>query len=424
MAVQERNLFNSIVSGAIPVGAIFGSTLGGMLAEKGRRKAIIIICLMQITGSLFWVVFDFTWLMIGRLIQGAVIGWFTVVTPLYINEVSPKSISGSLGMANQLMVVIGGITAKLLGLFVPLRGDEDVFTSHNWKVVFGFPGAVAFAQLVLMVFVFQYDSPTYYSMHRDERNYSAICSKLYQISDDEASTIFQSCSWECSGTKDITWADQFSPRYRYALIIGCILGLFQQATGANWVSFYSNEMFMQGLTGDEAEMSARVGTLFVDVVSILGVFLASYLLRNYGRKTLLMLGVGIIWIIFWGLFLASKFGISILIKILIFWFVFSFNISIGGLLWFYAAEILTPKGISIVAQINYFGAIIFGSTVNIFFELLGVPMVYFSFAVIQVISFSFISVFVKETKGLSRAQWERLYKNEYQEIESEIELNR
>ena len=60
--IEDRDLFNSVVSGAIPIGAIIGSIFGGILVEKGRRKAIIILWIMQIIGSMFCVVFDFMWL--------------------------------------------------------------------------------------------------------------------------------------------------------------------------------------------------------------------------------------------------------------------------------------------------------------------------------------------------------------------------
>ena len=420
--LKDRNLFNSMVSATIPVGAIFGAIFGSMLVEIGRRNAVIIIWIMQIIGSFLWTIFDFNWLILGRVIQGIVIGSFTVVSSLFINEVSPKSISGSLGMANQLMAVIGGIFAKTLGLFAPLRGDEDILTSQNWRIIFGAPGIVAIAQLILMVFVFKYDSPTYYSLVHDSKNYILINSWIYNTKANDISTQLQSQEISQYSIKKTSWRDLFSANYRKALIICWLLSFFQQATGINCVSFYSNEMFMQGLSGDKAEMSARYGTLFVDIASILGVFSASYMLRKYGRKLMMEFGVGIIWIIFWWLYLSSSFMVSSMIKTSIFLFVFTFNISIGGLLWVYISEVLTSKGISFAAQVNYLGAIFFGSTVNIFFEVLGAPIVYLIFAVIQIISFSFINIFVKETKGLNKAEWERLYEWDYQMKEDEIEL--
>ena len=99
---------------------------------------------------------------------------------------------------------------------------------------------------------------------------------------------------------------------------------------------------------------------------------------------------------------------------------FAFNISIGGLLWAYIAEILSPKGIWIAAQINWIGAFMFGSTANLFFKLLGPSVVYASYAGVQLISFLFISIFIKETKGLNKLEWEQLYKLNKKEYETEL----
>ena len=201
----------------------------------------------------------------GRLIQGVVIGSFTVVSPLFISEISPKSVSGSLGMSNQGMVVFGGILAKLFGLIVPLKGDDDILTSDNWKLIFAFPGIISFIQLLLILFIFRFDSPTYYLMHHDLQKYSLINSKIYNKSEGDFSVVCVQDGWGQSNSDKNSWLNQFSISNRKTLIIGWVLSLFQQATGVNCVSFYSNEMFMQGLAGDDAEISARVGTLIVDI---------------------------------------------------------------------------------------------------------------------------------------------------------------
>ena len=423
MAIEDRDLFNSVVSGAIPIGAIFGSIIGGILVGYGRRKAVIIIWIMQIIGSLFCLVFNFAWLILGRLTQGVVIGCFTVVSPLFIREISPKSISGSLGMSSQGMVVFGGILAKSSAFLVPLKEDEDLLTSENWKIIFGFPGVVAFFQLLLMIFIFKFESPIFYLNQGDNKQYCLVNSKIYiknqndLILIDQQTTKYNNETWN-----KMTWAKQFSSFHLKALVIGWTLSLLQQGTGINCVSFYSNEMFMYGLSGDEAEITARIGTLLVNIVSIFGVFTASYMLKMYGRKSLMKFGTIVIWIIYLGLYLFSTFEITIMIKVLIFLFMFTFNISIGGILWVYISETLNPKGIILAAQINWIGAFFFGSTTNIFFELVGPPTVYFSYAVIQMLSFLFISIFVKETKDLSKNELEQLYRNKYKKIEQEIEL--
>ena len=98
-----------------------------------------------------------------------------------------------------------------------------------------------------------------------------------------------------------------------------------------------------------------------------------------------------------------------MVKIAVILFVFIFNNTIGGILWIYASEILSAKGVSLVAQMNNVGGLFFGAMVNIFFNLLTPPGVYMWFILIQILSASFIYFFIKETKGLSMEECESLY---------------
>ena len=74
-------------------------------------------------------------------------------------------------------------------------------------------------------------------------------------------------------------------------MIGVTLSAAQQATGWGFVTFYSNEIFMQGLSGNEAEKAARIGTFFLGITSLVAVLSAIYMLKIYGRKILMLGGV-------------------------------------------------------------------------------------------------------------------------------------
>ena len=260
----------------------------------------------------------------------------------------------------------------------------------------------------MLVFVFKYDSPVYYLKKNDKQNYYAIMSKIYKtcILDDEEDN---QSNGEQTVSKDISWSELFSANFRYALIIGVALSAAQQGTGCTFVTFYSNEIFMQGLSGSEAERAARIGSFFLGVVSSFGVICAIYFLKVYGRKILMLTGVVCIGITHIMLFIASMTQNTGMIKIAVLIFVFIFNSTIGGILWIYASEILSTKGISLVAQMNNVCGLFFGSMVNIFFNLLTPSGVYFCFVVIQLLSCGFIFMYIKETKGLSKAECESLY---------------
>ncbi|KAM3252479.1 plastidic glucose transporter 4-like [Capsicum annuum] len=69
-------------------------------------------------------------MIIGRLLTGIGIGISSAIVPLYISEISPTEIRGTLGTVNQLFICIGILAALVAGL--PLSGNP-----LWWRTMFG-----------------------------------------------------------------------------------------------------------------------------------------------------------------------------------------------------------------------------------------------------------------------------------------------
>ena len=102
--MEDMNMFNSIVTAVVPVGGIFGVLWGSKLASCGRRLSLIYISLIWAIGSLVTLFRNFYLLNIGRFVVGFSSGSYSVIVPLFVSEIAPVSISGSLGALNQLML--------------------------------------------------------------------------------------------------------------------------------------------------------------------------------------------------------------------------------------------------------------------------------------------------------------------------------
>jgi len=48
--IQDRDLFNSVISALIPFGATIGAPFGGLLISIGRRKALISVTVALFLG--------------------------------------------------------------------------------------------------------------------------------------------------------------------------------------------------------------------------------------------------------------------------------------------------------------------------------------------------------------------------------------
>ena len=194
LVIENEDLFNSIVSGLIPLGATFGSVIISPFTKYGRRLWLLVNCVLATIAAAVTLVFNFYALFIGRLLLGACIGGYVTVCPLFISEVSPPSISGSLGALNQLNAVSGVLTGYCMGFLIPLENDSDALTSKMWRVVFGTPIIITTIQIILLLIVFRYDTPLFYKSKRSNKNYNIIMNKIYtDINYDDLKNLGMNC---------------------------------------------------------------------------------------------------------------------------------------------------------------------------------------------------------------------------------------
>lgn len=77
------------------MGAAFGAATASSLSMKYGRKTSFIICdIISILGLLISLIRGIVPILIAHLISGYGAGLNSTIVPLYINEISPKEISG------------------------------------------------------------------------------------------------------------------------------------------------------------------------------------------------------------------------------------------------------------------------------------------------------------------------------------------
>lgn len=75
------------------------------------------------------------YLVAGRIILGVIVGIMQSIVPLYLNSISPVSISGKICSLNQIMTCLGVIAAYFMGFMI----TEDANDHIRWRVMIGFP---------------------------------------------------------------------------------------------------------------------------------------------------------------------------------------------------------------------------------------------------------------------------------------------
>ncbi|KAJ1550305.1 Solute carrier 2, facilitated glucose transporter member 4, partial [Cladochytrium tenue] len=110
------------VAGALPAGQL-ATWLGRRRVLLLNNVAFLVAGLLQAQAS------GRAQLYAGRLAAGLGAGVGTVVLPLYLAEVAPVRLRGSVGSLNQLLIVTGVLSSQLCGLFLSSR--------PAWRVLLG-----------------------------------------------------------------------------------------------------------------------------------------------------------------------------------------------------------------------------------------------------------------------------------------------
>jgi len=110
----------SLIASITTIGAAFGAIVGGMITAKfGRRVPLIIGDFIFMIGAALTLVDVYGSMIAGRFIMGVFIGANTVISPLYIVEMSPQFIRGPACTLNVLTLVVGVFLSYLMGFSVP-----------------------------------------------------------------------------------------------------------------------------------------------------------------------------------------------------------------------------------------------------------------------------------------------------------------
>ena len=135
--------------GCVIFGAMAGNILAGPLSDKYGRKKLLIITAMLFTISALWSASatTYTTFVIARIIGGVGIGGAILIAPIYIAEIAPPKLRGSLVSLNQLNIVLGISVAYFSNYFLM---DIEV---ESWRWMLGveaIPALIYFLALFLV----------------------------------------------------------------------------------------------------------------------------------------------------------------------------------------------------------------------------------------------------------------------------------
>ncbi|AMO83472.1 MULTISPECIES: sugar porter family MFS transporter [Hafniaceae] len=397
---QQEWVVSSMMFGAA-VGAV-GS--GWLNFRIGRKYSLMIGAILFVVGSLFSAFApDVEILILSRVLLGLAVGIASYTAPIYLSEIAPEKIRGSMISMYQLMITIGILAAYL--------SDTAFSYTGAWRWMLG---VITIPAILLLIGVFFLpDSPRWLAARGSDEKARRVLEKLRDTSEqakNELDEIRESLKVKQSG-----WALFINNKnFRRAVYLGVLLQVMQQFTGMNVIMYYAPKIF--DLAGFASTSQQMWGTVIVGLVNVLATFIAIGLVDRWGRKPTLILGFIVMALGMGTLGTMMNIGISSVFAqyfavIMLLIFIVGFAMSAGPLIWVLCSEIQPLKGrdfgITCSTATNWIANMIVGATFLTMLNSLGSAHTFWVYAGLNVIFIFITLALIPETKNISLEHIER-----------------
>lgn len=430
---QYDKILHGITSSSALLGCVIGGAISGISALRlGRRNSLRLASVLLLLSALGSYYPDFLFFKYGeanlnvliafnfyRILGGVGVGLASAISPMYIAEIAPSEIRGTLVSCNQFAIIFGMLVVYFVNYLIlgdhqnpiilkdaqgvlSVSPESDMWTvKEGWRYMFGSESYPAILFGILLFFVPK--TPRYLVLIEQEEKAFSILEKINgqkkakEILNDIKSTVHEKTE------KLFTYGVP-------VIIIGILLSVFQQVIGINAVLYYAPRMFENA----GAEGGGMMQTVIMGIVNILFTLVAIFTVDRFGRKPLLIIGSIGMAIGAFAVAICDNIGLKGIIPVLsIIVYAAFFMMSWGPICWVLISEIfpntIRGKAVAIAVAFQWVFNYIVSSTFPPLYEFS--PMFAYSlYGIICVIAAIFVWRFVPETKGKSLEDMSKLWK--------------
>lgn len=408
------------VSSAL-VGCVIGVSGAGWLSDTYGRKMILLLAASLFSISALGCAFaaDFAELSIYRFIGGMGVGIASMLSPLYISEISPPKSRGQLVALYQLAITAGILCAFFVNAwllkvsvsssFANQPGMQDIFVNEVWRGMLGMEAIPAIAFFLLVITIPK--SPRWLVVKGKNEKATAILERLVGIKDaeKELKEIRETIALEKG-----SWNMLFNPGIKVAVFLGVSLAVLAQFTGIDAIIYYGPRI----LESAGFALSDALGSqVIIGIINVVFTLVAIWKIDQLGRKPLLIIGTMGMLISLTTIGFLFSIGVAegILLIVFILIFIACFAFSLGPVVWVLLSEIYPTKirgrAMSIATVATWIGTSIIGQLIPVSLEGIGSSFTFWIFALFCLPTLYIGWKIMPETKGKTLEEIERYWLN-------------
>ena len=338
--------------GCALVGSIIGVALAGLMADYLGRKKTMIIAAVLFSVSAFGccVCKGISDLVIYRMIGGIGIGVVSIVSPMYISEVSPAKVRGTMVSLYQLAVTLGLLLSYFANMIIAGNADNTFASAFMTKIMStemwrGMLGSEFLPDLLFFIVIFFIPESPRWLMVKGREDKALKVFGMLKTTQAGAMEEYTLTKASISGEVKSEWSQFKRKGIRKAVFFGCCIAILGQFMGVNAVLYYGPEIFANaGLASSDSLFS----TVLVGFVNMLTTVLAVFIIDKVGRKKLIYYGVSsmiVCLLCIAGYFaFGSALGLSPIVLLVFFLlYIFSQAISISAVVFVLLSEMYPNK---------------------------------------------------------------------------------
>lgn len=382
------------------IGCIIGTLFTGYATDRFGRKPLLIVAagIFTISSILMGWAGSYNMLIFWRIVAGIGVGAASMLSPLYIAEISPASIRGRMVSINQLTIVIGILLAYFINY---LLADVE----NNWRWMFT-SGAIPSALFFLCIFLVP-ESPRWLVSKGHVEKAKAVLQKVNGES--RVSEDIRAIQAGVRGEVKGKLSDLIQHGVTFVVLLGITMAVFQQISGANAVFFYAPIIFEKAGMDVKDQLFQQI---MIGAINLVFTLVAMQLVDKLGRKKLMLGGSSLmaVWLFLVGMCYYFNLFEGYWLTFFVLAFIATYATTLAPVTWVLISEIFPTRirgvAVSVSTCMLWVACFALAYGFPVLIEWLNAPQTFFLFSGICLLYFFILLRFAPETKGKTLEQFE------------------